>query len=137
MVAEGGFSKAVGIGSGMRRFPPESLGSGGRPEAGLAEPGVLAGCFATRSRNDGFNWTKPKLGIGSWDGSTGPRTSRLAAKTVGPMGLHGASPFIDPEAEPEARYKMFLVRRPRPPEVVEAAWRETSRCGGTPRTTRR
>ena len=95
------------------------------PEIGpkLAWPNpVFGGLLCYAESEDGFNWTKPKLGIGSWEGSRDTNIS-LGRETVGPMGLHGASPFIDPEAEPEARYKLFWYGDATR-EVVEAVRRE-------------
>lgn len=95
------------------------------PEIGpkLAWPNpVFAGLLCYAESEDGFTWTKPELGIGSWDGSNETNIS-LGRETVGPMGLHGASPFMDPDAPPEARYKMFWYGDATP-DVVEVARRE-------------
>jgi hypothetical protein len=61
-------------------------------------------CYA--ESRDGINWTKPKLGLFEYQGST---NNNILFRQIGPSGghsrVHGTSVFIDPTASPAARYK--------------------------------
>ncbi len=61
-------------------------------------------CYA--ESDDGIHWTKPNLGLTSYQGST---NNNLLFRTIGPPGansrLHGAGIFVDPTAPSASRYK--------------------------------
>ena len=61
--------------------------------------GVL--CYA--QSDDGINWTKPELGVTTYDGST--RNNIVLAD-----GVHGACVFLDPAADASERFKIVFVR---------------------------
>ncbi len=101
--------------------PPDHWDPAVGPALAWPNP-VFGGLLCYAESDDGFAWTKPRLGIGAWQGSTATNIS-LGRETVGPMGLHGASVFVDAEAPPDARYKAFWYGNATR-EVVEAVRRE-------------
>jgi len=71
---------------------------------GWPTPDDTSFCYA--ESEDGIRWTKPALGLFSYQGST---DNNILFRQVGPEGarsrVHGAGVFKDPGAPPEARYK--------------------------------
>lgn len=68
---------------------------------------------------DGRHWTKPKLNLVSYHGST---RNNILFREIGPTGafsrVHGAGVFLDPTATPEARFKCVsqgMFARSHPP----------------------
>ncbi len=63
-------------------------------------------CYA--ESRDGKSWTKPELGLKEYNGS---RANNIVvdSATVGGMGIHGHSIFIDPTAPPKARYRCVFL----------------------------
>lgn len=61
-------------------------------------------CYAEST--DGVHWTKPNLGLFSYQGGT---NNNILFRLIGPptanSRVHGTGVFIDPTAPPEARYK--------------------------------
>ena len=61
-------------------------------------------CYA--ESRDGIHWTKPPLGLFTYQGS---RNNNILFRQIGPAGgrsrVHGTGVFRDPTAPPEARYK--------------------------------
>ncbi len=61
-------------------------------------------CYA--ESNDGFHWTKPKLGMVSYRGN---KDNNILFRQVGEekhrSRVHGSGVFLDPSAPPESRYK--------------------------------
>jgi hypothetical protein len=74
-------------------------------------------CYA--ESEDGLKWTRPKLDICSYPGF--PRTNILLDVKSGGSAQH-ASVIIHPDAPPDERYEMFVIRLPgweHPYKVVE------------------
>lgn len=59
-------------------------------------------CYAESA--DGVHWEKPELGIYEFNGS---RWNNIVLDPAGGRRYHGCCVFIDPSAEPAARYKMW------------------------------
>ncbi len=62
--------------------------------------------FAYAESRDGIHWTKPDLGLFSYQGS---KKNNVLFRDIGPKGahsrVHGSCVFRDPAAPPESRYK--------------------------------
>lgn len=73
-------------------------------EAGWYSINDTSFCYA--ESRDGIHWTKPNLGLYSYEGST---DNNILFRQIGPSGgdsrVHGSSVFIDPTAPPSERYK--------------------------------
>ena len=71
---------------------------------GWPTPDDTSFCYAESI--DGVHWTKPKLGLFSYQGST---DNNILFRQIGVdkhrSRVHGSCVFIDPSAPPEARYK--------------------------------
>lgn len=78
-------------------------------------------CYA--ESRDGIHWTKPELGLFSYQGST---RNNILFRQIGAPGarsrVHGTGVFIDPTASPESRYKAVsqgvFTSKPKPPHRV-------------------
>jgi len=62
-------------------------------------------CYA--ESDDGLNWTKPALGIVTFDGSE--QNNIVFGGDLTPGGINGSAVFVDPIAPPEERYKMMFT----------------------------
>jgi len=69
--------------------------------------GVCRGMMCYAQSDDGYNWTKPALGVAEFDGSTSNNIILTEAKTHG-RGALGGHVLIDPTAEPQQRYRMVV-----------------------------
>ena len=71
---------------------------------GWPTPDDTSFCYAEST--DGIHWTKPKLGLFSYQGS---KDNNILFREIGAdkhrSRVHGSCVFIDPSAPPEARYK--------------------------------
>ena len=71
---------------------------------GWPTPDDTSFCYAEST--DGIHWTKPKLGLFSYQGS---KDNNILFREIGVdkhrSRVHGSCVFIDPSAPPEARYK--------------------------------
>ncbi len=67
-------------------------------------------CYAESA--DGFNWTKPKLGLVEYDGSRANNILLSPYMPDGrPRGMFGPNVFIDPHGDPAERYKLAYFAR--------------------------
>ena len=61
-------------------------------------------CYAEST--DGIHWTKPSLGLETFDGST---DNNILFNQLGGGPTHGGTVFLDPTAPPDVRYKFIYL----------------------------
>jgi len=86
-------------------IPPEARGKQGMPYG-------WHHYLSYAESNDGFEWTKPKIGLVELDGSRDNNILMSPWVLDGrPRGLFGPSVFRDPQGDPAERYKMAYFAR--------------------------
>ena len=69
---------------------------------------------------DGVNWTRPELDLNSYEGH--PKTNIIFDFDSGGSSQY-ASVIVHPDAEPDQRYEMFIIRAPsRRPQNLGSGW---------------
>jgi hypothetical protein len=83
-------------------------------------PREAAFCYAVST--DGINWTRPNLGINSWNGST---NNNIIRKSLNEHEAHNFAPFLDqnPAAASNAKYKGVARFRYENRTDILNAWR--------------
>ncbi|MBS10590.1 MAG: hypothetical protein CME19_03170 [Gemmatimonadetes bacterium] len=81
-------------------------------KSGLPQEGAVRLAYA--ESEDGIHWTKPKLGLVSFQGST---ANNLVAPFDERQSMQGATVYIDKRAPADARYKLWSKYQPRDDEI--------------------
>lgn len=105
----GGYNTVIR--EGDRRF---RLWYAAQMKSGLPQEGAVRLAYA--ESEDGVSWTKPDLGLVSFEGS---RANNLVAPLDERQSMQGATVYVDDRAPQETRYRLWTKFQPRDDQVED------------------